>query len=150
MNAVSLLLVSETVAELQWSSNTSNDMIADSALALLMGIDASPATVKRESTETKTPLSHAVTSSPHPHSHSHTHPRINGDTNGDTHTQDGFSAFQMFLTAHFGDVSIPQKDMTDGDENDDLMMIDVNVDGMTACVDLISMVCLPQVDYADD
>jgi len=36
------------VAELQWSSNTSNDMIADSALALLLGIDTSPATVKRQ------------------------------------------------------------------------------------------------------
>lgn len=48
MHAVNLVQVSETVAELQWESNTSNDMIADSALALLLGIDASPATVKRK------------------------------------------------------------------------------------------------------
>lgn len=48
MHAVSLIKVSETVAELHWSSNTSNDMIADSALALLLGIDTSPATVKRQ------------------------------------------------------------------------------------------------------
>ena len=48
MQAVSLVQISDTVAELQWSSNTSNDMIADSALALLLAIDGSPATVKRE------------------------------------------------------------------------------------------------------
>lgn len=47
MHAVDLVQISETVAELQWSSNTSNDMIADSSLAILLGIDASPATVKR-------------------------------------------------------------------------------------------------------
>lgn len=48
MNAVQVVQISETIVELQWSSNTSNDMIADSALAVLLGIDASPATVKCE------------------------------------------------------------------------------------------------------
>lgn len=48
MNAVQLSRVSTTVGELRWSSDTSNDMIADSALAVLLGIDSSPATVKRE------------------------------------------------------------------------------------------------------
>jgi cleavage and polyadenylation specificity factor subunit 3 len=48
MHAVSVVQVDSTVAELRWSSNTSNDMIADSALAVLLGIDASPATVKCE------------------------------------------------------------------------------------------------------
>lgn len=48
LHAVCLVQVSETAAELQWTANTSNDMIADSCLALLMGIDTSPATVKRE------------------------------------------------------------------------------------------------------
>jgi len=46
MNAVRLVQVSTTAAELQWSSSTSHDMIADSALAVLLSIDASPATVK--------------------------------------------------------------------------------------------------------
>ena len=46
MNAVQLVQVSDTAAELRWASNTSNDMIADSALALLLSIDSSPATVK--------------------------------------------------------------------------------------------------------
>ena len=31
---------------LEWESSASNDMIADSALALLLGIDTSPATIK--------------------------------------------------------------------------------------------------------
>ena len=46
MNAVTLVQLSETAAELQWVGNTSNDMVADSCLALLLGIDTSPATVK--------------------------------------------------------------------------------------------------------
>ena len=48
MNAVRLVQMAVTVAELRWESSTSNDMIADSALAILLGIDSSPATVKRE------------------------------------------------------------------------------------------------------
>lgn len=50
MNAVTLVQLSETAAELQWVGNTSNDMVADSCLALLLGIDSSPATVKCKST----------------------------------------------------------------------------------------------------
>lgn len=48
MNAVKLVQTSTTSAELQWTSSTSHDMIADSALAVLLSIDASPATVKCE------------------------------------------------------------------------------------------------------
>ena len=33
---------------LEWESSASNDMIADSTLALVTGIDKSPASVKRE------------------------------------------------------------------------------------------------------
>jgi len=33
---------------LEWESSASNDMVADSALALITGIDKSPASVKRE------------------------------------------------------------------------------------------------------
>lgn len=31
---------------LEWESSATNDMIADSALALILGIDSSPATIK--------------------------------------------------------------------------------------------------------
>jgi cleavage and polyadenylation specificity factor subunit 3 len=34
---------------LEWESSASNDMIADSTLALITGIDKSPASVKRKS-----------------------------------------------------------------------------------------------------
>lgn len=46
MNAVRVVRMSDTEIQMQWVSNTSNDMIADSALVVLLGIDASPATVK--------------------------------------------------------------------------------------------------------
>lgn len=45
----------------------------------------------------------------------------------------------MFLEAHFGDVEMPKATVQDGEE-DDLMMMDVKVDDLTARVDLFSMV----------
>jgi len=49
----------------------------------------------------------------------------------------------MFLEAHFGDVSQPQTQMVDGKE-DELLVIDVTVDGIVARIDLISIVGLRQ------
>lgn len=49
MNAVRVVRISDVEVQMQWASNTSNDMIADSALVVLLGIDTSPATVKRKS-----------------------------------------------------------------------------------------------------
>lgn len=48
MNGVQVVQISPTAVELRWKSSSSNDMIADSALALLLGIDGSPATAKRK------------------------------------------------------------------------------------------------------
>lgn len=48
MNAVEVVRDSEQVVELRWQSNTSNDMIADATAAVLISIDSSPATVKRQ------------------------------------------------------------------------------------------------------
>ncbi|RSH94523.1 endoribonuclease ysh1 [Saitozyma podzolica] len=104
------LTVDSTVAELRWSSNTSNDMIADSALAVLLGIDASPATVK--------------------------HPSAKG--NGSSPSSDEFDDLRLFLEAHFGEVTAPNRTVEDGDE-DELLVMDVDVDGTKARVDLISM-----------
>ena len=39
--------MSEHELVLEWDSSASNDMIADSTLALITGIDKSPASVKR-------------------------------------------------------------------------------------------------------
>ena len=49
MNAISIARVSEQELSLEWASSGSNDMIADSALALLSGMDSNFATIKSES-----------------------------------------------------------------------------------------------------
>jgi len=46
MGAVDVKLTEEHELTLEWDSSGSNDMIADSTLALLTGIDISPASVK--------------------------------------------------------------------------------------------------------
>jgi cleavage and polyadenylation specificity factor subunit 3 len=46
MDVVSVVHVSEQELRLEWVTNASNDMIADSALALLCGIDSNFATIK--------------------------------------------------------------------------------------------------------
>ena len=47
MGAIDVKQVSEHEMILEWDSSASNDMIADSTLALITGIDKSPASVKR-------------------------------------------------------------------------------------------------------
>ena len=49
MGAVDVKQTSEHELTLEWDSSASNDMIADSTLALITGIDKSPASVKRTS-----------------------------------------------------------------------------------------------------
>lgn len=49
MGAVDVKLTHERELTLEWESSASHDMIADSALALITGIDTSPASVKRSS-----------------------------------------------------------------------------------------------------
>ena len=46
MGAVDIKHTRETELTLEWESSASNDMIADSCLALIVGIDKSPASVK--------------------------------------------------------------------------------------------------------
>lgn len=70
----------------------------------------------------------SVTTHPHPHSHGHSH------ENGDSHELSDFDTLQMFLEAHFGDVTRPPS----GDEDEQTMK--VTVDGDVATLDLISMV----------
>lgn len=47
MNAVDVKLASDQELILEWVAGASSDMIADSAVALILGIDRSPASVKR-------------------------------------------------------------------------------------------------------
>lgn len=46
MGAVDVKLTSETEVTLEWVASASNDMVADSVMAILLGIDQSPASVK--------------------------------------------------------------------------------------------------------
>jgi cleavage and polyadenylation specificity factor subunit 3 len=46
MGAVDVKHTQEQELTLEWDSSSSNDMIADSTLALITGIDKSPASVK--------------------------------------------------------------------------------------------------------
>lgn len=48
MGAVDVKHTNEHELILEWDSSASNDMIADSTLALITGIDTSPASVKCE------------------------------------------------------------------------------------------------------
>ena len=49
MRAVDVKHTQEHELTLEWDSSASHDMIADSTLALILGIDKSPASVKRQS-----------------------------------------------------------------------------------------------------
>ena len=46
MNVLDIKMIDQQQIALEWESSASNDMIADSALALILGIDTSPASVK--------------------------------------------------------------------------------------------------------
>lgn len=48
MGAIDVKQIQEHELMLEWDSSATNDMIADSCLALILGIDKSPASVKRE------------------------------------------------------------------------------------------------------
>lgn len=48
MGVVDVKQSSEHELTLEWESSASNDMVADSTLALITGIDRSPASAKRE------------------------------------------------------------------------------------------------------
>ena len=48
MNVVDVKKSGSEQITLEWDSSTSNDMIADSTLALIVDIDKSPASVKRK------------------------------------------------------------------------------------------------------
>lgn len=47
MGAVDVKLTADRELTLEWDSSAANDMIADSTLAIITGVDHSPASVKR-------------------------------------------------------------------------------------------------------
>ncbi|KAG9045211.1 endoribonuclease ysh1 [Tulasnella sp. UAMH 9824] len=111
MGAVHVKHISETELMLEWIASASNDMIADSVIAVLMGIDSSPASVK-------------LTNSPHGHHHVEAtsedvrpsdkrqtpHPHANKGQ-GHSYSPEEAAVLRLerivhFLEAHFGDVQM--------------------------------------------
>ncbi|KAG8957482.1 endoribonuclease ysh1, partial [Tulasnella sp. 408] len=111
MGAVDVKHISETELMLEWIASASNDMVADSVIAVLMGIDSSPASVK-------------LTNSPHSHEHDdatsedvkpgiknqHPHPHARKRQDHGYFPEEAvvlrLERIIHFLEAHFGDVQM--------------------------------------------
>lgn len=125
MNALDIKQSGSHELLLEWVSSTNNDMVADSALALLLGIDSSPATVKM------TTRSHS-----HDHDHEDTHDGRHGNAAAASHPRsdsknrdlekataarriERAANIAAFLEAYYGDVEEitigrQQRDETNG------------------------------------
>lgn len=90
---------------LEWKSGVANDMVADSCLALLVGIEAMPSSVR------------ITTSEPHGHSHDgddEQHNGTNGHVNGGVEKLARTEQLAAFLEARFGNV---EEVLIGGDED---------------------------------
>jgi len=117
MGVVDLKHTQEHELTIEWESSSSNDMIADSTLALVTGIDQSPASVK-------------LTTNAHSHSHSHPHADSEHKSSSVTRIQ----RLAMFLEAHFGDVELHEPTEDGGEAS-----FWVRLDDSHAQISLISM-----------
>ncbi|KIJ67750.1 hypothetical protein HYDPIDRAFT_126073 [Hydnomerulius pinastri MD-312] len=127
MGAVDVKYTADHELTLEWDSSASNDMIADSTLALISGIDKSPASIKLISQS----CSHV-----HPHADSPMEPK-------DARIQ----RLAWFLEGYFGEVGFympdeheHDKQEHDGGENASRNpALSVRVDGASAHIDLVSL-----------
>ncbi|KAF5338507.1 hypothetical protein D9611_013233 [Ephemerocybe angulata] len=112
MRVMGVLDVKQTAEHeltLEWESSASNDMIADSTLALITGVDKSPASVKL----TTTPHSHthppeaSTNGDTHIHPHQH-HPHADPDSEASSVMR--IQRLAMFLEAHFGEIELHMPD----------------------------------------
>ncbi|KXN90836.1 Endoribonuclease YSH1 [Leucoagaricus sp. SymC.cos] len=137
MGVVDIKHTAEHELTLEWESSSSNDMIADSTLALITGIDSSPASVKL--------TAHKHTHSHGSHLHKHKHPHAN--TEGELSSMTRVQRLAMFLEAHFGEVEFHQPDEEGsdseereaGERNDEEPSLLVRLDEADARIDLISL-----------
>ncbi|KAL1942393.1 hypothetical protein VTO73DRAFT_5995 [Trametes versicolor] len=90
MGAVDVKQTSEHELTLEWDSSASNDMIADSTLGLITGIDKSPASVK-------------LTTSAHSHTHAPKHAHPHADV---TDPVTRIQRLAWFLEEHFDSVEL--------------------------------------------
>ncbi|KAK0504613.1 beta-lactamase-like protein [Armillaria luteobubalina] len=133
MGAVDVKQTQEHELTLEWDSSASNDMLADSTLALITGIDKSPASVK-------------LTSHGHTHSHPdpHEHPHADPSPDDDTASMKRIQRLIMFLEAHFGEVELhmpeelDEEQEPDGPGNEPSLL--VQLDEADARISLVSMI----------
>jgi len=124
MGVVDVKHTQEHELTIEWESSSSNDMIADSTLALVTGIDKSPASVK-------------MTTNANHHCHSHPHADSEDESSSVTRIQ----RLGMFLEAHFGDVELHMPDINPDEpaENGSEASFWVRLDDAHAQISLISM-----------
>lgn len=126
MGIVDVKQTSEHELTLEWESSASNDMVADSTLALITGIDKSPASVK-------------LTSNAHDHVHGHVHPHADSESG-----LERVQRLAVFLESHFGEVHMsvpePEKGHEEGqdDEGPEPVLL-IRLDEADALVNLKSM-----------
>ncbi|EIN11863.1 Metallo-hydrolase/oxidoreductase, partial [Punctularia strigosozonata HHB-11173 SS5] len=130
MGTVDVKQTAEHELTLEWDSSASNDMIADSTLALITGIDQSPASVK-------------LTSHSHSHDHDHHHPHADDETESATVMR--IQRLAMFLEAHFGEVELympdnaPDADREAGEDGENEPSLFVALDEADARINLATM-----------
>ncbi|RPD78189.1 Metallo-hydrolase/oxidoreductase [Lentinus tigrinus ALCF2SS1-7] len=129
MGAVDIKLTQDQELTLEWDSSASNDMIADSTLALINGIDRSPASVK-------------LTTHPHTHDHVPKHPHPHADLEDESAERIRIQRLAWFLEAHFGDVELhmPEEgdEMEQGEDAHEPSLL-VTLDEADAVINLLSM-----------
>lgn len=128
MGVVDLKHTAEHELTLEWDASASNDMIADSTLTLITGIDTSLASVK-------------LTSQPCAHAHPH----------ADSKNESSYTRIQIlaeFLENHFGEVELHMPDASGEDQHDHEQDEDANrdpalilrVDEADAHINLVTLV----------
>ncbi|KAH9946990.1 beta-lactamase-like protein [Amylocystis lapponica] len=140
MGAVDVKQTQEHELVLEWDSSASNDMIADSTLALITGIDKSPASVK-------------MTTQPHAHAHAHApphrHPHADADAGVPTAAVTRIQRLAMFLEAHFGEVELhmPEEpaEPEQGEASHEPSLL-VRLDEADALVNLVSLTVVSTSD----
>lgn len=142
MGVVDVKHTREDELTLEWESSVTTDMIADSTLALLLGIESSPASVKREclaASIADAKYYSLVTFSPHSHHHADLDDPYLIE-------QKRYECLTDFLKAHFGNVELRQPENIEDTKleiSDDIIKspeIIVRVDDFDAHVNLIDLV----------
>jgi len=112
METVDIKQVAINQMSLEWVGSMANDMIADSVLALLLGIDQSPASIKLSA-----PHHHSHTHESQSHPDEHKHDIKGGSTNlveegsSDAHSlMARIDRLIGFLSVYFGDVKLLEAD----------------------------------------